>query len=42
MEKNDIFDLVHMNDFILFPLLTGDKVGDVIETLNHLSHCGVI
>ena len=27
-----------MNDFILFPLLTGDKVGDVIKTLNHLSH----
>jgi len=34
MEKNDIFDLVHMNYFILLPLFTGNKVGDVINPLN--------
>ena len=42
MEKNDIFYFVHVNYFILLPLFTGNKVGDVIETLNHLSHCRII
>ena len=42
MEENYIFYLVHMDDLVLFPLLTGDKVGDVIETFNHLSYCRVI